>query len=214
MKKIFIRTKPRKQRKTTVRTLARRVRNIERETETLKYNATSGVIAMSSGGYIEWLTSIPEGTAQGERTGRKIAIMGVWIVGRVSTNAASDNGEQCKIQLILDKDSGSSKPLVAGLWQSTDPISQINDNAMGQYRVLRKVMVDTLPVITGASNVKTFTMHKRFKKPLICSFNGSAVVPATGVGAEQNHLYLACCGTAGANYPTYIANWTIYYRDA
>lgn len=176
----------------------------------------SFVFPVAGVGLVTWLTAVTLGDDNNEREGEVISGVRFEMKYNFSLSAASVHSfETVRVILFEEKvNSNQALPGAAQLLSSINPYSYMN-RSTGRNRF--RIIYDRTHVInrfvTDLDSVsQTYSVSLKMNGRKI-KFDSNAIVPATGVGGANNHIFLLAISDAAANPANFEGASQYTYKD-
>ncbi len=199
----------------TVRSVNRKVNRIIRGLEK-KTEAADVVIASVLAGEIFWLTPIAAGDGGDERDGLKILAKTFKLRYTIKMLAASTHdNEIVRVIIFIHKQTQNAKTAVTTLLGTVNVNSYVDRANESRFRIVydRAHVLNRLSVLAVDTSTSRFEARPRVMNMPI-TFNTQTVAQATGVGGENNQIYLCVLTDAAANGATFRGSLQFKYIDS
>ncbi len=125
---------------------------------------------------VAYLCDVDAGDSNVERSGRRIKVQSVQMKGTLTTPAAAVSDVHVRILLVCKKECDGSTIEITRLLTNANPrvIDLRAFDTMNEYRVIwDKSMVIKQTTLNGVNNIskRSFNKYKRFKRPLLVTYN-------------------------------------------
>lgn len=207
-------------RRSTVRSLAKRVKVLESEDETkILYNTTyaGNGLQVTTAGSVTLINGLGTGSNNANRVGNKISITGFRIMGQF---LVGDLTNSMMGAVVWDVTPSGALPAISTMFEtslftnnSAAFVPKDWDNRK-RFRILsRKNVVGTGPSATpGGPGTVKFSMVRKFKKPLTTIYQGTGATIASIVSGGLYVVFVT--DSQIAVNPSVCCAITLFYKDA
>lgn len=171
------------------------------------YVDTLALQNMPAAGSINLLNGMTQGDGPNNRTGTSIKMKSYEIKYGLQNNATAIN-TQCRVLLVLDKQSNGAAPVLTDILQTNSPYSPRNLNNRKRFKILmdKRYSLST----AGPNNTNDSTYMKNVETH-VQFFSTSNL--GTIADISSNALYLVHCSDQATNFPTINYYCRVRYLD-